>query len=259
MVSNSYDSLKRYDEEIRYLTNLDKQLFQEFSFIVNGINEQEIQLGLKILNSCQFLNDISTNQRGAMLQEFVSNTGSLDVIGGEQVQKYGIEGIKGKIDSKLVNDNKAFIKANSILVQNIIAHIMNPIDHIAITASIPENKNLILLDTINQIELKKEIKPEFIWALLHSKLVNWYVYLFVFAKAIRTMHFDNPTTSKIPIPKNITKKKQQPLIKLVTEILAEKKANPKADNSGLERNIDLLVYELYGLTEEEIKIIEGNQ
>lgn len=255
--NNGYASWKRFGDNIEYLTTLDKDLFTKFGFIINGINEQEIKLGLKILNSCQFLNDIGTNQRGAMLQKLVSETGDCDVIGGAEVQKYGIQGIKGKINRHLVNDNKAFIKANSILVQNIIAHIMNPIDHIQITACIPENQDLILVDTINQIELKPDIKPEFIWALLHSKLLNWYVYLFVFAKAIRTMHFDNQVTGKIPIPKDINDKKQQPFIKLVNKILEEKRNNPVADTSKLEREIDLLVYKLYGLTEEEIKIIEG--
>ncbi|MBL1208998.1 Eco57I restriction-modification methylase domain-containing protein [Geminocystis sp. GBBB08] len=255
--SKNYQSLKLFGEDIRYLTTLDKELFKQFGFIINGINEREIELGLKILNSCQFLNDISINQRGAMLQKLVSDKGDADVIGGAQVQKYGIKGIKGKINRQIVNDNKAFIKANSILVQRIVAHIENPIDHISITASIPENQDFILVDTINQIELKPEIKPEFIWTLLHSKLVNWYVYLFIFAKAIRTMQFDNPTTSKIPIPKDITMKKQKIFIKLVREILTEKKVNSLADTSKLEREIDVLVYKLYGLTEEEIKIIES--
>ncbi|MGI0480117.1 DUF7149 domain-containing protein [Geminocystis sp. CENA526] len=256
-VNNSYDSYKRFGGNIEYLTTLDKDLFTKFGFIINGINNQEIKLGLKILNNCQFLNDISTNQRGAMLQKLVTNTGDCDVIGGADVQKYGIQGIKGKINRQIVNDNKAFIKANSLLVQNIIAHIMNPIEHIQITVCIPENQDLILVDTINQIELKSEIKPEFIWALLHSKLLNWYVYLFVFAKAIRTMHFDNQVTAKIPIPKDINEQKQEIFSKLVTKILEEKRTNAVADTNKLEREIDLLVYKLYGLTAEEIKIIES--
>ncbi|MBL1211504.1 Eco57I restriction-modification methylase domain-containing protein, partial [Geminocystis sp. GBBB08] len=61
---------------------------------------------------------------------------------------------------------------------------------------------------------------------------------------------------QIPV-KKVTEKEEKPFIKLVTEILTEKKANPLANTSKLEREIDLLVYQLYGLTEEEIKIIEG--
>jgi len=44
---------------------------------------------------------------------------------------------------------------------------------------------------------------------------------------------------------------------LVVKILAAKKDNPQADTSEWEKDIDGLVYKLYDLTEEEIKLIEG--
>ncbi len=48
---------------------------------------------------------------------------------------------------------------------------------------------------------------------------------------------------------------QQPFIELVDKILAEKKAGN--DTSVLECEIDVLVYGLYGLSDEEILIVEG--
>ena len=39
----------------------------------------------------------------------------------------------------------------------------------------------------------------YLLALLHSKLINWYVYRFIYAKAIRTIHFDAPASDKIPV------------------------------------------------------------
>ena len=42
-------------------------------------------------------------------------------------------------------------------------------------------------------------------------------------------------------------------------ILAAKKADPEADVSDLEAEIDQLVYSLYGLTRDEIAIIEESQ
>lgn len=36
-------------------------------------------------------------------------------------------------------------------------------------------------------------------------------------------------------------------------------SDPQADMSPLEREIDQLVYQLYGLTEEEIRIVEGKE
>ena len=45
---------------------------------------------------------------------------------------------------------------------------------------------------------------------------------------------------------------------LVNEILSIKKQNHSANITALEPQIDQLVYQLYDLTEEEIKIIEAN-
>jgi hypothetical protein len=61
---------------------------------------------------------------------------------------------------------------------------------------------------------------------------------------------------QIPIPK-IPEKAQQPFITLVDQILTAKQKDPNADTSALERQIDEIVYALYGLTLEEIKIVEG--
>ena len=43
----------------------------------------------------------------------------------------------------------------------------------------------------------------------------------------------------------------------IARILAAKKKDPNADTSALEKQIDQLVYTLYGLTPEEIAIVEG--
>jgi hypothetical protein len=50
---------------------------------------------------------------------------------------------------------------------------------------------------------------------------------------------------------------QKEIEKRVEKILALKKENPDADVSALETEIDRLVYELYGLTDEEVQIVEG--
>ena len=61
-----------------------------------------------------------------------------------------------------------------------------------------------------------------------------------------------------PTPlKKISDDEQKPFIKLVDRILAAKRANPEAETSKWEGEIDELVYTLYGLTEAEIKVVEG--
>ncbi|MCQ2756591.1 Eco57I restriction-modification methylase domain-containing protein [Helicobacter pylori] len=62
---------------------------------------------------------------------------------------------------------------------------------------------------------------------------------------IKITKSNNPTADKI--------------IALVDKILALKEKDPKANTQRLEKEIDALVYQLYHLTDEEIKIIEDGQ
>ena len=57
--------------------------------------------------------------------------------------------------------------------------------------------------------------------------------------------------------KNINQLPAAQIEVLADKILATKKENPQANTSHWEQEIDKLVYQLYGLTEEEIKIVEG--
>ena len=52
------------------------------------------------------------------------------------------------------------------------------------------------------------------------------------------------------------KEKQLQIESLVKQIINAKRINPSTDTSALESEIDRLVYQLYRLTDEEIKIIE---
>ena len=59
----------------------------------------------------------------------------------------------------------------------------------------------------------------------------------------------------LPIP-GITSQDRVKLVSIVDRILSAKKRDPKADTTALEREIDQRVYQLYGLTFEEIAIVE---
>ena len=62
---------------------------------------------------------------------------------------------------------------------------------------------------------------------------------------------------KLPIP-DVSPEQQKPIIELVDQILDAKLANLEGDVSSLENEIDKLVYGLYGLTPDEIAIVEGS-
>ena len=59
------------------------------------------------------------------------------------------------------------------------------------------------------------------------------------------------------LPFKIAKNTQE-IVGIVNKILIEKSKDHDSNVSSLESEIDRLVYQLYGLTEEEIKIVEEN-
>jgi len=197
---NEYNNGIILNESIKIISKIPKYTYESFKIILNDITNEELEIALKI-NSGHVLNDIVRNSRGGVFQKEISSEGDSLVLGGSEIQRNGVIGIKGKIDKALVeNDDKNIIKENSVLVQRLVSHITKPIDHIKITACIPQDINYFIVDTINQLTITGDISKFYVWALLNSKLINWYCYRFIYAKAIRTMQFDNPVTSKLPIP-----------------------------------------------------------
>jgi predicted RNA methylase len=269
-----YRSCVRENQEIKCVGNIGKETFKEFGFLLNGISDEELKLGRKIKSVGTSLNDFITNQRGAIYQkEVVEKLSDFKVLGGAQIGRYLIhQDIKGYISKKIVVDEKAYIKDNSLLVQRLVAHIENPIDHIKITASLSKDLEIsefIIVDTINQLQNKGKVSSEYLIAIINSKLTNWYAYRFIFGKAIRTMQFDNPVTERIIIPK-VAQSQEKKIISLVNQMLElQKKYHDEKITGGekerlkqqidnIDYEIDQEVYKLYSITSEEQKVIEEN-
>ncbi|MCQ2723738.1 class I SAM-dependent DNA methyltransferase [Helicobacter pylori] len=105
-----------------------------------------------------------------------------------------------------------------------------------------------------------KIEIKYITALLNSKCIYFAMRKFYMGGGIEGELKTN-NLEKIPIPK-ITEKNQEladKIIVLVDKILQSKAKDPKANTQKLEKEIDALVYRLYHLTDEEIKIIEDGQ
>ena len=97
---------------------------------------------------------------------------------------------------------------------------------------------------------------DYLVGLLNSKLITFY-YREISQEKGRVLAEVKPQRIRsLPISMG-TPQQREYIAKLVDRILAAKRENPVADTSELEKQIDQLVYKLYGLTEEEIKIVEN--
>ena len=101
------------------------------------------------------------------------------------------------------------------------------------------------------------IDPRLVLAVLNSRLISyWFVHKFGKMQRGIFPQFKINELAIFPIPTSFSPHETD-LLRCVGSILALKKETPDADVSALETEIDRLVYQLYGLTEEEIKIVEG--
>jgi type I restriction-modification system DNA methylase subunit len=100
--------------------------------------------------------------------------------------------------------------------------------------------------------------PHYVLGALNSKVTTWYYRSNTDEEGKVFAQIKIELLRKLPIPK-AGKDQQQPIIKLVARILAAKQRDAGADVSALEREIDQLVYALYGLTPDEIKIVEATR
>lgn len=178
---------------------------------------------------------------------------SIFIAKGANIHKYYIDdelffGKNTEQVKKLVERN---YNAGAVIVTQ---NITGTTDKYRIHAAYAEckNTNFVFLHSVNIIYLPNPSSAKYILALLNSKLLDW-----LFRKTSTNNHCNMYELIDLPVP-NASELQQQEIIDLVDKILAAKKQDSSADTGALEEKIDELVYDLYGLTEEEKNIIRNN-
>ena len=256
---NFYTARKFIDETWVRETHITYTHPEQFQAWICDVSTEEIQLGLKLNQIGAFMRDISKTKRGLPSRKLLKAIGDFQVVGGRNINRYGIDGVEGFIDSEDLdssNDTDQFLRQPKVMSQKMIAHVQNPKPHIKIIATVDQIGDILSLATVvNTVLTDENFTPIFISAILNSSLINWYVYKFIFCGAVRTMNFDNYYVGKIPIP-IATPEEQQPIVDLAKRIMAAKVENPQANCSVDEKKIDKRVYDLYQLTKAEVQTVK---
>ena len=136
----------------------------------------------------------------------------------------------------------------------LIRRIINRQDRLSVGYT---EERLVFKKDINPfIITDKEFLTKYVLAILASKFVS-YLYVNLSAIALKD-DFRQTTLSElreIPIP-IVSTEIQNKLVNLSSKIIDIKRNDYSENTSNLESQIDQMVYELYGLTEEEIRIVE---
>jgi hypothetical protein len=104
------------------------------------------------------------------------------------------------------------------------------------------------LNNFSFIISEKKYSLKLLLGILNSNLINWY-----FSNCFIDYNIKPKYIEQLPLPNSLESKTIEEKIDMIFEI---KQNDIASDMSSLELEIDKLVYELYGLTEKEIRIVE---
>ena len=239
--------------------------FYNNSKIINSIRKDKILLGsfTTCINACAtadayklkpFIKELKNPTKNTL---YIINTGTI----GKYVSKFGIKPMKyiKDIYNKPICTKQDFksnfgAKYNEIaLSKKIIIKGLTLLD-----ACIDLNGNIIPAKSTIVILDKDNEKLKFLSAIINSKVAFFYIKeIYSSNSYCGGINFTKDMISSIPIPEinSKNKKLEDKIINLVDRIIEGKKSG--IDMRELEEEVDRLVYRLYELSEEEIKIIEG--
>ena len=186
-----------------------------------------------------------------------SKTNDLDLsyIKGSNINKYSISAPDNFLKynwKEYLNENDTFRYSEDLLKSK--EKIVYRQTSNQIIASLDYNQNLCDKTVHIIINKEKDISLKYLLAILNSKLINYY---FKSYKEEEGRAFAQVKTVDIKsLPFIYDSKLEDKLSENADKILSLKSQDPKADTISLEQEIDAMVYELYGLSEDEIRIVE---
>ncbi len=187
---------------------------------------------------------------------FIQDSSKPEVLKGASVQRYywtrnmsqGV--IENVDDEKYIAD---FPKSEKALHHNYIRIAMQGMtganDKIRLVSTLVP-KGMYLAHSCNYIIPNSEVPLEYELGLLNSKLFNWFFRCFSTNSNVNSYEVEN-------IPVVVGEKEQcQHIQDIVNRILSAKQSDPSADTTVLENEIDFMVYKLYGLTYDEVLVVD---
>ena len=242
IIFDKYIEIDKFRNNKNFTFNINSDDFIDIFFV----NKQPLSYYCNINQAIALKGDKSISVKTSY------KNGYYKLLDGRNINKYSIEWSGNYLDYSLDRihscKRKDIFECNEkLLFRRVSASLIFSYD----------NEKYYALNTIVVVTAKREdINLKYLLGLLNSKLIN-YIYTKKF-KSTKTVFSEIQARSvgELPIVMPDTEL-QKPIIDLVDKILATKKPDASVDTSELEHKIDKLVYKLYGLTEDEIAIVEG--
>lgn len=246
-VNTSYETVKISPHDLQCIDNR--------SFTIPLVNKVELGILLKMCSNSKRMSDYSKCYTGeidlSLDKKYVSMDGTFQpLLRGAQVQKFFItnaisQGELLYIDSKRYLDDVSSPRSQHHLQRRIVMQGItgvNERDRLKMTLLEP---GLFCANSVNYLLLNQD--AEFFLGVCNSKLMNWFFKKFSTNSNVNGYEVDN-----LPIIVSQDKSKKERLIGIVISLL-------NSFSKELENEMNVIVYSIYGLTDEEIAIVEATE
>ena len=182
------------------------------------------------------------------------NLGCVELLGGKNIRRYGLKGnpkylLWDKSQIHRARPDYLWELDEKIIIQRISG------GNTPIIATLDNNRYKTFA-SVNNIVLKDEYKEIYrlVVALLNSNVINWYYANNFSNKSTLTVNISKTYLEMLPIPDI-----GLPICQTIMDLVDKIQTLPQdcRDYNAVNVDINRLVYQLYGLTEEEIAIIEN--
>ena len=227
-----------------FIGKKDNNFYWKFS----DLNEEFLLIS-KISNNTVPINDISNIMRGMEIgKDMVFDNGEIPIITGSNVQKYCVKSIKfiNKPTLLAYSKNPYYFSGERILIRETGSELTS----IYLDFKLNFNRSLYSIKLINN-----RFEYKFVLACLNSKVLQFYYQSKFKSETNLFPKIRIGQVKELPIPM-ADDNQQQTIVALVNHILVAKKADPNKNTSDLEQQIDNLVYRLYDLTYDEVKVVD---
>jgi hypothetical protein len=223
-----------------------------FSLSTNEAKEnllKRISLLEPVKKSFKVVYGIKTGDNERFLSKEISGTENWEkcASSAKNIKKFTIDwqGDYLNVCSDLAGLNNINYEQPKILIQY-IRKLSMPV---RLVCALDKNGEYYPLNNFSFIISENGSSLQVLLGILNSRLMNWY-----FSNSFVDYNIKPKYIEQLPLPKEIISFE---LEKIVAEIIALKEKDKETDTTNLETLVDQLVYQLYELTEEEIKIIEN--
>ncbi len=226
--------------EYAKLRKENKYVFKAEDAVISRMNKSNVRFG-----------DVCDGYKGdvnlAIKRDYFTltkNSDTLPLVRGVQISKYGYQPGEEYCYLDALNKNQT---SNDRIVFQEISN-MGLANRVKGTIL----SNVICGDTCNLLFTKTpKYSNELVLGILNSRCVNYY-----FKFYNQTNHVPIGEIKRIPFPQVISKEVVHDIESIVQKILKEKRVNVNTETSTDESRIDFLVYHLYGLTYDEVLVID---